>query len=274
MGVMDKKVYFIDDGRGAIKIGISDHPPSRVHTIQRYHAVEIRLLATTPGAHRRENELHEMFAHIQLKGEWFLKTQELLEFIADLNPEIDVEAELSTANTLAEPILLGAKREAELILDEARREAERCVRDAGEQANRIVRAAEKAMRDAKLKARLLLHGMAQDVRLSELSAKRAGDQLKAYLDAEKDDTRPHGLDSDDTRKLDSRIQEMLAAGYSQRQTEIGVFGYAGGRAHREVKRAAALLAGDRRGGGGQDHGLWLDDKWQVHKSGQTETEQD
>ena len=78
-------VYFIlDRERQAVKIGVSDDPKKRLAGLQTSHVGELELLATTPGEFERERELHEQFAPLRIRGEWFRATESLMGFVAKL----------------------------------------------------------------------------------------------------------------------------------------------------------------------------------------------
>lgn len=72
----------------AFKIGISNNPQARIHTIRGCNPVEIEvvLLAKMPECSREtveqiEKELHTMFANKQIRGEWFRLEPEDIEQI-------------------------------------------------------------------------------------------------------------------------------------------------------------------------------------------------
>jgi predicted DNA-binding transcriptional regulator AlpA len=76
-------VYFIRAGQGAIKIGIARDPRKRLFELQVGTSDELRILHTIPGTEDTERALHERFAHLRLRGEWFRAGFDLLRFIAD-----------------------------------------------------------------------------------------------------------------------------------------------------------------------------------------------
>lgn len=78
-------VYFIQAGAGAIKIGVSQTPASRMASLQTGHDERLHLLAVAGGGHEQERILHRKFDHIRLRhdGEWFAGTVELLAYILD-----------------------------------------------------------------------------------------------------------------------------------------------------------------------------------------------
>lgn len=69
-------VYFIQQGFGAIKIGVSGDPDSRCIAMQTGTSKTLRVIARIPFTNRdeafsMEKELHEKYIHLRLKGEWF-----------------------------------------------------------------------------------------------------------------------------------------------------------------------------------------------------------
>lgn len=77
-------VYFIQmmHGDNPIKIGITVNIFDRLRRLQHAHAYELKVIAVIPGKGREtESELHRRFADSRLRGEWFRRTPELLEFI-------------------------------------------------------------------------------------------------------------------------------------------------------------------------------------------------
>lgn len=69
-------VYFIQQGHGAIKIGMSDEPESRLAELQTGAPRKLRILLKIPFSSRREafefeRTMHELFSEFRLSGEWF-----------------------------------------------------------------------------------------------------------------------------------------------------------------------------------------------------------
>jgi hypothetical protein len=75
-------VYFVG-APGMVKIGRSRNPHDRLVGLRSGIPLPLELLAVLPDG-SQERELHERFAHLRLKGEWFRREAELEEFIADL----------------------------------------------------------------------------------------------------------------------------------------------------------------------------------------------
>ena len=73
-------VYFIDGG-DCIKIGYTNSPEARSIKMATDNPTELKLLHAEPGTFKTEKIYHRQFAAIRVRGEWFRKTPELLEFI-------------------------------------------------------------------------------------------------------------------------------------------------------------------------------------------------
>ena len=73
-------VYFIGNHR-AVKIGVSMEVVRRIGEIDRGYE-PVRILLLMKGEYGLERELHERFAGLYVRKEWFLHTGELAEFIA------------------------------------------------------------------------------------------------------------------------------------------------------------------------------------------------
>lgn len=78
-------VYFLQAGEGGpIKIGVATNPMTRARELQTGNHEQLTLLAWSPGDQANEHALHQRFAHIRLRGEWFRADQQLLSFIAGI----------------------------------------------------------------------------------------------------------------------------------------------------------------------------------------------
>ncbi len=77
-------VYFLQAGEGnPIKIGWSlEAPEQRRATAQTFNWLEVRILATSPGEMADERDLHGVFKHLHVRGEWYTAAHDLLDFIA------------------------------------------------------------------------------------------------------------------------------------------------------------------------------------------------
>lgn len=79
-------VYFVRHGEtGPIKIGhTAGNPHSRISTLQTGAPEELLLLVAVPGGAAEEAMLHERFAALRVRGEWFRAESELMSFIEGL----------------------------------------------------------------------------------------------------------------------------------------------------------------------------------------------
>jgi|MTBAKSStandDraft_1061840.scaffolds.fasta_scaffold08437_2 uncharacterized protein YozE (UPF0346 family) len=77
-------IYFVKSEKThEIKIGFTSGPvEKRLRSLQTAHPSELHLLATIPGTSDHERSLHQKFANIRLKGEWFEPHPDLLAFIS------------------------------------------------------------------------------------------------------------------------------------------------------------------------------------------------
>jgi predicted GIY-YIG superfamily endonuclease len=69
-------VYFIQQGYGSIKIGVSDDPEIRLKQMQTGTSRILRIIAKFPFANRTEafnmeKQLHVEYAYLRTTGEWF-----------------------------------------------------------------------------------------------------------------------------------------------------------------------------------------------------------
>lgn len=94
-------VYFIRNTEtGSIKIGHSNDPSRRLSALQTgvEHDLEVVFVVEEWGQ-PEEYKLHQQFAHLRLRGEWFDPKQDLLDYIDELNGAAErrraLEAELA-----------------------------------------------------------------------------------------------------------------------------------------------------------------------------------
>jgi len=73
-------VYFIRTTE-AIKIGYTKNTPSRFSNLQTSNPETLVFLGATRGTKEDERDLHQMFCHLQIRGEWFRVEEELLDYI-------------------------------------------------------------------------------------------------------------------------------------------------------------------------------------------------
>ncbi len=78
-------IYFIRYGtNGPIKIGIARDLMKRLDTLQSGAPEILRILHFVEGFITDERRLHERFAHLHCRGEWFEPATELLDYIESL----------------------------------------------------------------------------------------------------------------------------------------------------------------------------------------------
>lgn len=79
-------IYFISDEKSnSIKIGHSNNPFQRLTTLQIGNSNQLRLIKTLKGGVDIEHRLHKKFKTLKINGEWFQSSQELLQFINELD---------------------------------------------------------------------------------------------------------------------------------------------------------------------------------------------
>lgn len=73
-------VYFIQAGdNGPVKIGFSRKDATeRMEQLQAYHYEKLFLRRVMPGLHLTERSVHQRFASLRLRGEWFTWSEEML----------------------------------------------------------------------------------------------------------------------------------------------------------------------------------------------------
>lgn len=75
-------IYFIRNTRtGAIKIGLSENPQSRLSELQVGNEDLLTIETMLPGGIDLEDELHLRYSRLRLRGEWFSSAPELESFI-------------------------------------------------------------------------------------------------------------------------------------------------------------------------------------------------
>jgi hypothetical protein len=89
-------VYFVERD-GYIKIGTTTRLAYRLRQIRGGGSTPswvvpgpVELLGTTPGGFEREHEIHAMFEHERVEGEWFQDCLAIRDFVAQLNQEVGV----------------------------------------------------------------------------------------------------------------------------------------------------------------------------------------
>lgn len=76
-------IYFIAAG-DFVKIGFTTSPVGRIRSIKTATPLPLKILHHQRGTMKQERELHRRFAAIRVRGEWFRKTPELLDYIEEI----------------------------------------------------------------------------------------------------------------------------------------------------------------------------------------------
>lgn len=80
-------IYFIQLGDdGPIKIGKAKDVSTRFYQLQCAHPETLTLLCVIEGDKDKEDELHDLFLNLKIRGEWFSPESELLNYIQSLVP--------------------------------------------------------------------------------------------------------------------------------------------------------------------------------------------
>lgn len=107
-----QRIYFIQAGsHGPIKIGLARNPHRRLRKLQVGCPWRLYLIGYILGGWEKEKSLHEKFAHLKKRGEWFNPGLELLAFIKSVRwgenterpPLPKPECEISAAPALETP---------------------------------------------------------------------------------------------------------------------------------------------------------------------------
>ena len=67
-----------------MKIGISSSPEKRIKKLQTSVAFALELIAKIQGTISLEQQLHREFSHLQLVGEWFKWSEDILQKFKNL----------------------------------------------------------------------------------------------------------------------------------------------------------------------------------------------
>lgn len=74
-------IYFISNGRGLVKIGVSKSPSSRLSQLQTGSSDILTLIREMEGGVEAENYLHRKFADHRVSGEWFIFQDEMMSVV-------------------------------------------------------------------------------------------------------------------------------------------------------------------------------------------------
>lgn len=97
-GVPNCRVYFIQESSsGAIKIGYTKSLGirSRLDMIASCNPYDVKLIGSMFGGPLTEENVHYLFSHAHIKGEWFRPVPELIEYIARLPDMKKIEMDLA-----------------------------------------------------------------------------------------------------------------------------------------------------------------------------------
>ena len=75
--IFSRRCYFIRDN-DRVKIGQSENPEDRLKRLQAQSKTKLILLGVCKD---EEIELHSRFAHLKIRGEWFLLTDEIQNWV-------------------------------------------------------------------------------------------------------------------------------------------------------------------------------------------------
>jgi len=74
-------LYLMQSGiNGPVKVGVAVDVEARRRQLQTGNPFHISVLSVIPNASHREFELHDLFGHFRLEGEWFEPIQEIFDW--------------------------------------------------------------------------------------------------------------------------------------------------------------------------------------------------
>lgn len=76
-------VYAVSGAYGWVKIGRAANIARRMDELQICNPVLLRFLATLSNSPEDERAIHQRWAHLRLRGEWFLGSTELLAYVRE-----------------------------------------------------------------------------------------------------------------------------------------------------------------------------------------------
>jgi DNA-binding XRE family transcriptional regulator len=80
-------LYFIKNGR-YVKIGHTNNIKLRLSDLQVANPERLSVIGLIEGSRNDEAELHNKFKHLSAGGEWFYYTEELIDFIQNLETDL------------------------------------------------------------------------------------------------------------------------------------------------------------------------------------------
>lgn len=88
---MKSFVYFVQAASGAIKIGVTRHVQARLAAMRTTSPEPLSLLGAVPGDAAFERALHQQFADVRIRNEWFLPAPHLMQEIETLLTDSSAE---------------------------------------------------------------------------------------------------------------------------------------------------------------------------------------
>lgn len=77
-------VYFVGGDAGPVKIGYTSELPLRLRSLRNQSPVPVRLLGAVHGGRDVERAYHSQFASSRLHGEWFERSDDILDELAKI----------------------------------------------------------------------------------------------------------------------------------------------------------------------------------------------
>lgn len=127
-------IYFIRAASGAVKIGFSIKPSSRVSNLQCGNAEPLQIIRAIPGDRRAERWLHREFRGSKIHGEWFSYSDRMLSIELPNEPMISLDEMKNMRNQgmtftqIAQVVGVSRQRIHQLLRDRGCRATERMLR--------------------------------------------------------------------------------------------------------------------------------------------------
>ena len=93
-------IYFIEQ-EGIVKIGYSTNPNKRLSSLKLSNPNELVVRLIIEGTIEDEKKYHEMFKEYRHRGEWYLLSDEIQQFIAD-KQKVDLRYDFGLLNNFTE----------------------------------------------------------------------------------------------------------------------------------------------------------------------------
>ena len=111
---MSGYIYYIIDGRRRVKIGYSKTPRVRISSFKTFDPL-VDLVAMETGDLELERTRHKQFRREWIGGEWFAKSERLVDWIRMVNASTRVDQVMTFADDLA---ALGPPKVGGYVFDE------------------------------------------------------------------------------------------------------------------------------------------------------------